>query len=237
MTAAVSPAGRTLLISELFGPTIQGEGPSTGRRASFIRLSSCNLTCTWCDTPYTWRWSDHDRGAEQHPMSVDKVLVWAAEHGAPLFVITGGEPLLQPGPLAELTAGLIAGGSEVEIETNGTIPPPARLLTDGVRFNVAPKLANSGVTERHRIRPRALTAWAGVRTVRFKFVVTGPEDLAEVAGLQARYDLHKIWIMPEGTTPDRILSVTREVAEAVIARGWNLTTRLHLLIWGEVRGR
>ena len=43
----------TLVVAEVFGPTVQGEGPSAGRRASFIRLGGCNLHCDWCDTKFT----------------------------------------------------------------------------------------------------------------------------------------------------------------------------------------
>ena len=38
--------------------SLQGEGPETGRPSIFVRLSLCNLTCVWCDTPYTWNWDD-----------------------------------------------------------------------------------------------------------------------------------------------------------------------------------
>jgi len=44
----------TLRVAELFGPTVQGEGPAAGERAAFVRLSGCPLACAWCDTPYTW---------------------------------------------------------------------------------------------------------------------------------------------------------------------------------------
>src|SRR4029450_7825218 len=53
-----------LVVSEVFGPTFQGEGPSVGRRAGFVRLGRCNLDCSWCDTPYTWDWERHDPAVE-----------------------------------------------------------------------------------------------------------------------------------------------------------------------------
>ena len=49
-----------LEVSEIFGLTIQGEGPSVGRRAVFLRLRRCNLACDWCDTRYTWDKNDPD---------------------------------------------------------------------------------------------------------------------------------------------------------------------------------
>ena len=71
----------------------------------------------------------------------------------------------------------------------------------------------------------------------FKFVVTATTDLDEVARLVEAHALTPVWIMPEGTTPEAVLEHARSLAEAVIARGWNLTPRLHVLLWGDERGR
>ncbi|MDP9441218.1 MAG: 7-carboxy-7-deazaguanine synthase QueE, partial [Actinomycetota bacterium] len=84
-----------LVVSEVFGPTFQGEGPSIGRRAGFVRLGRCNLACTFCDTPYTWRWEDHDPAAELTRRNVAGVVADLEGMGVELVVVTGGEPLLQ----------------------------------------------------------------------------------------------------------------------------------------------
>jgi hypothetical protein len=67
MTARTRPAGATLPVSEVFGPTFQGEGALRGAGASFIRLGGCNLTCRDCDTPYTWDAARYDLRAELTP--------------------------------------------------------------------------------------------------------------------------------------------------------------------------
>ena len=74
-------------------------------------------------------------------------------------------------------------GRQVEIETNGTIRPGAALREHVSAFNVSPKLTNSGVPERRRIRPRALTELAATGKAAFKFVVAEPAELDEVADL------------------------------------------------------
>ena len=56
LTEQVASENNSLTVSEIFGPTFQGEGPFTGRAAVFLRLGRCNLDCKWCDTPYTWDW-------------------------------------------------------------------------------------------------------------------------------------------------------------------------------------
>ena len=62
-----------LLISEIFGPTIQGEGKSIGQTASFIRLGGCNLHCVWCDTPYTWDAARYDLREELTKIDIREI--------------------------------------------------------------------------------------------------------------------------------------------------------------------
>lgn len=70
------------MVSELFGPTVQGEGPSAGQLASFARMSGCPLSCRRCDTSWTWDWARYDRSAEQHPMTIGEVTAWAGRQPA-----------------------------------------------------------------------------------------------------------------------------------------------------------
>jgi 7-carboxy-7-deazaguanine synthase len=225
-----------LAVSELFGPTLQGEGPSAGRPASFIRLSGCLLACRWCDTPYTWDWTRFDRSAEQRRMPVADVTAWALGQPTGLVVITGGEPLLQARQLAKLVPALTGAGVAVEIETSGTLVPPPAMAGEGVTFNVSPKLANSGMPAARRIRGEALRALAASGRARFKFVTTGLGDLDEIAELREAYGLDPVWVMPEGTSSTAVLDGMRLLADEVIARGWHLAPRLHILLWGDQRG-
>jgi organic radical activating enzyme len=130
-----------------------------------------------------------------------------------------------------------ASGRRVEIETNGTIAPRRDLQHQAVRFNVGLKLANSGVPGPRRLRPHAIRQFAATRRAVWKFVVTGRSDLDEIAGLESAYALTPIWIMPEGTSATDVLTGMRDLADDVLARGWNLTPRLHTLLWGDIRGR
>jgi organic radical activating enzyme len=89
------PPPGCLWVAELFGPTWQGEGPSAGQRAVFVRLSGCNLDCRWCDTPYTWDWSRYDPAEQSRVMTCDAIRDWALAQDVDLVVVTGGEPLIQ----------------------------------------------------------------------------------------------------------------------------------------------
>ncbi len=235
--AKLTPADDELVVAEVFGPTFQGEGPSIGRRAGFVRLGRCNLDCAWCDTPYTWDWEAYDPAAELRPETAAAVLARLEGMDPEIVVVTGGEPLLQQRRLAPLLRGCATRGWPVEIETNGTIVPDARLAGLVHQWNVSPKLANSGVTLDKRIRPDALSALQASGRAVFKFVVTNVRELDEVAQLAAAHRLDPIWIMPEGTDPATMTERARQLAQPVLDRGWNLTPRLHVLLWGDERGR
>lgn len=232
--AGVSPV---LRIAELFGPTFQGEGPSTGQRAWFVRLSGCNLTCGWCDTRYTWDWSRFDRAAESRDMTADDVLQWALVEHPRLVVVTGGEPLLQQQALLPVLQGLHHAGVAVEIETNGTVAPDPAVIAVVTRFNVSPKLAGSGVTGPRRYKAAVLQALLDTGKAVFKFVITGADDVTELAAMQAALGLAPVWVMPEGTTTEAVLAGMRALAEPALTHGWHLGTRLHVLTWGDERGR
>ena len=226
----------TLVVSEVFGPTWQGEGPSLGRRAGFVRLGRCNLACSFCDTPYTWRWTDHDPAVELRTAAVDDVLTELLVMDVPLVVITGGEPLLQQSHLPPLLRPLVDRGIEVEVETAGTLAPSAELLELVTRFNVSPKLANSGNDLDHRLKPDVLQAFQASGRAAFKFVAVDDADLDEIQGIVDDNALTDVWVMPEGTDAETIVTRSRALIDPVLERGWNLTTRLHVLLWGNRRG-
>ncbi|GAA4256585.1 7-carboxy-7-deazaguanine synthase QueE [Dactylosporangium darangshiense] len=230
-------AAATLRVAELFGPTFQGEGASVGQRAFFIRLSGCNLDCGWCDTPYTWDWSRFDRAAESRVMAPSDVLGWVLGQRPQLVVVTGGEPLLQQRALLPVLEGLHRAGVPVEIETNATMLPDPAVVAAVTRFNVSPKLTGSGVASQRRLKPEVLQALQDTGKTCFKFVIAGEDDVDEVAALQAALGLAPVWVMPEGTTPEAVLAGLRALAEPALVHGWNLTPRLHVLLWGDERGR
>ncbi|MFC8285074.1 MULTISPECIES: 7-carboxy-7-deazaguanine synthase QueE [Streptomyces] len=232
--------GPCLIVAECFGvevPTFQGEGPSCGHPALFIRLSRCNLSCTKCDTKYTWDWSQFDPRKESTKRSVADLVAWAESSPVELVVITGGEPLIQQARLVPLLRGLIAAGKRVEFETNGTIVPAPELVADGVRFNVSPKLASFGEKESKSIVPAALEVFMASGRAAFKFVASTMTDLDRIAELADAHRLAPVWVMPEGTTPEVITVTTRVLADAVAARHWYFTTRLHVLAFADARGR
>lgn len=236
--AAIQDAApaRTLWIAETFAGTIQGEGPSAGTPALFIRTSGCNLECRWCDTPYTWDRTRFDLRAERTRRTVVELGAWAAARPEPLAVLTGGEPLMQQHALVPLARTLADLGKRVEIETNGTYSPTDELACLGVHFNVSPKL-NAGMPLSRTIRPSAMEAFANTPRRIFKFVVCGPSDLDQVDELVTEFGLTEVWVMPEGVTPRSVIDGMKALVPAVVGRGYRISPRLHVLMWGDERGR
>lgn len=230
--------GQRLLVAELF-VSLQGEGPSCGQQASFVRLSRCNLSCPRCDTPYTWDWSRFDPRAESRRMGCEEIARWVLDRPAELVVITGGEPLLQQERLVPLVAVLGAAGRRVEVETNGTIIPCPELVEAVDGWNVSPKLASFAALDDagRRINADALTALAATGRAVFKFVACSLADLDEIAAVQRRFGLNPVWVMPEGVTTEQLLAGMRLLGDEAVARGWHLSTRLQILLWEDARGR
>lgn len=225
--------------------TLQGEGASCGRPALFVRLSNCNLSCVWCDTPYTWNFekvkSDHpekfEKQSQQIEVSVDalreKINAFPANA---ILVITGGEPMLQQKEIIELLYGKPLNVDRVEIETNGTIVPDVELLAR-CQFNVSLKLSNAKMPEAKRLRSAAIAGYVQAKSV-FKFVVDNQEDLAEIQEIVERYEIDawRVWLMPQGRSESELNSKLAWLADICIENGYNLTNRLHVQTWGAKRG-
>jgi 7-carboxy-7-deazaguanine synthase len=221
-----------LNLSETFGPTIQGEGPHAGRLSSFVRLAGCNLTCSWCDSAYTWDWDRFDHAAEVHPTAVSDV-VRTIESLPGQVIITGGEPLLQATTLALVLRELPH--RRFDVETNGT-RPLGKSAPYWDLIICSPKVipsADQGPLAR-RLDPSIVD---DRRTV-FKFVVHDAADMAAVDAFASEYMLEPetVWLMPEGVTPEALSARTPVVAQWAVDRGYNFTSRLHVYAWHDTRG-
>ena len=122
---AALPAGERLRINEIFY-SIQGESTFAGRPCVLVRLTGCQMRCTWCDTEYSFY--------EGAWMRVDDVIERVLSFDCPLAEVTGGEPLLQPG-VHTLMNGLCDRGLEVLLETGGGldisgVDPRVRRIVD-----------------------------------------------------------------------------------------------------------
>lgn len=236
----------SLLVSETF-TSLQGEGKLTGVPSWFVRLSGCNLRCTWCDTPYA---SWNPEGASR---TIEDLADEARSSGVGHAVVTGGEPMIFK-ELPALCAQLRAQGMHITIETAGTVYPDewADLACDLI--SISPKLASSAPAqgdprdplgvwrERHEERriniPVLRRLSSSFADRQLKFVVTAPTDLAEIEDLLARIGSISpgdVMLMPEGVRPPAP-GATDWVVGACIERGWRYCRRLHIDLFGNTRG-
>jgi 7-carboxy-7-deazaguanine synthase len=228
--AATSPGQPEIFAS------LQGEGLSAGRPCAFIRLANCNLACTWCDTAYTWDFENFDRKANQVMLSLADAAAQIVALAQTRLVITGGEPLLQAPAMTKLITMLPE--MHIEVETNGTVAPPAALDALIQQYNVSPKLAHSGNPAAKALIPERLAMWAENPRAWFKFVVASPDDLAEVETLQQAHAIppSRIFLMPEGRDGETLRARARWLAPICLNQGYNLSDRLHIHLYGDTRG-
>jgi 7-carboxy-7-deazaguanine synthase len=210
-----------LRVNEIFH-SIQGESTHAGRPCVFVRLTGCNLRCTWCDTAYAFH--------EGVSRTVGEVLDEVAAYGCGLVEVTGGEPLLQP-EAVELMSALLARGHEVLLETGGSLP--IEDVPEGVRRIVDVKCPGSGEAHRNR--------WENLDALRpgdeVKFVVASREDYAFARDAVRRRDL--------AARVPVLLSPVHGALEPALLAAWVLEDRLpvrvqlqlHKLLWpGVPRG-
>ena len=230
---------------EIFA-SVQGEGPSAGSPCTFVRLSRCNLACTWCDTAYTWHFegdnrphrdgATFERKANQVTLEVADVAARIEALGQTRLVVTGGEPLLQSAALGELLK--LLPDMTVEIETNGTTTAPGHVDVWIDQYNVSPKLAHSGNPAELALIPERLRSYSLDERAFFKFVVASPDDVAEVAELVRAHALprQRVFLMPEGTDSETIRAREQWMTQACLDHGFRMTDRLHIHLFGDTRG-
>ena len=219
--------------------SLQGEGINAGTPTVFLRLGMCNLACTWCDTKYTWDWHHYDFDQEMVSLPLREVEERVLAFECPHLVITGGEPLMQQASLAPLALSLKSRGFYSEVETNGTLVPGPEMVEAVSQWNVSPKLGNSGNQPARRDVPHAIEAFRDLDTAYFKFVIVEPADVDEVCGLVDRYAIpsERVLLMPEGVTANVVETRGKWIAKACVEKGFRFSTRLHILLWGDERGR
>ncbi len=225
-----------LKVSEIFD-SVQGEGQSAGKPATFLRLAHCNLRCVYCDTKYTWDWQAFRYDDEVRAAHVDELAARLNGAAGKRLIITGGEPLVQAKALVPLLGEL---GAEIviEVETNGTLPPPEALLERVNQWNVSPKLENSGEAERERFRPEVLTLLRDTGRAWLKLVVGSPGDCDEAEALATRlgWPRERVLFMPLAATRADHSARAPLIAAEALARKLGYSPRLHVELWDGQRG-
>lgn len=201
--------------------SLQGEGPLTGVRTTFVRTARCNLRCRWCDTTYSF-----GPGRER---SVPSLLAEIRRHRTRHVCLTGGEPLLQRESM-ELLRRVSERGLTTVVETGGSLDVRPYVGLPGVRLSVDVKCPSSGMETRNR--------WANLPLLgaldTLKFVIGDRRDYLYARRVLRRYHgpatvvMQPVW----GSDPARL-------AEWVLADRLDVRVMLqeHKLLFGDVPGR
>ena len=209
----------SLEVCEIFY-SIQGESSHAGRPCQFVRLTGCNLRCSYCDTQYAYE------GGQR--MEVDDIVEIIAAHPCRLVEITGGEPLMQEETPALITA-FLEKGFEVLLETNGTysikaVDPRCVRIMDI-------KCPSGGEAD------KTFFANTDMLTAKdeIKFVIQDRQDYDYALGVLARYEnilnsgCSVLFSPVSGVLPLPVL------AEWVLAANFpvRMQVQMHKIIWGE----
>ena len=198
--------------------SVQGESSYMGLPCVFIRLTGCNLRCSWCDTAYAFH--------EGENMTIDEILRTVCGFGVKLVEITGGEPLMQD-KVYPLIRGLIAKGHKVMLETGGSISIE-RVPRDVIKI-VDLKCPGSGEQEKNNLENLELLSPHD----EVKFVISDRNDYEWSRDLIKNYKIIE--------TADVLLSPVFEKLKLKDLVKWvledrlpiRLQTQLHTIIWDK----
>lgn len=240
-----------------FPGTIQGEGKLSGVPSLFIRLSGCNLHCTWkqpdgslseCDTAYA---SYRVRRSTSYSIEDISEIVRHNTVHLKHIVITGGEPFLQADSLKQLCIRLKEiKDYHITVETNAT------LFNEELAgyidfFSLSPKLSASvpagpyaELHEKRRMQPEVIQRFITHclqygKSFQLKFVSSSEQDIREIQhllSLLSGWENEDILLMPLGSDSTQLQQNIRQVLEYCIRNGWRYCDRLHLSLFGNKTG-
>lgn len=244
-----------------FSGTFQGEGKWSGIPCLFVRLTACNLRCSFansiCDTAYS---SFHPEKNKMLISDVVKLIeINNSDRRINHIIISGGEPTMQIEPLIELMIQLKKLNYSITVETNGTIYDQRfSELIDLV--SMSPKLSSSNPTkevleengqsinwvEKHeKLRKRLDVIQSFITNSKLysndfqlKFVVTCEKDIAEIKVWLSElvgFDNIDILLMPAGTTEEQLCEMNKVVAKLAVKYGYRFSPRLHVDVFGSAK--
>jgi 7-carboxy-7-deazaguanine synthase len=236
-------------ISEIFGPTIQGEGPLIGRPTVFVRTAGCDYRCAWCDTLYAVLPEFRDEWALMTPQSI-MARVNEITGGEPVLIsLSGGNPALQP--LAMLITLGRRNGHRFAMETQGSVPQT--WFADLDWLILSPKPPSSGMSTDWVALEACIDAAGGQAHCALKIVVFDEADYAYARVAAARCPKLPIYLqvgnsaalhsagkaVPHEADIAALMDRLRWLAGRVVADRWFAATvlpQLHVLAWGNRRG-
>ena len=236
-------------ISEIFGPTIQGEGPLIGRPTVFVRTAGCDYRCSWCDTLYAVLPEYRDEWTLATPPEI-MARVNELAGGQPVLIsLSGGNPALQP--LDSLITLGRRDGHSLAMETQGSVSQA--WFADLDWLILSPKPPSSGMTTDWNALEGCIVAAGGRARCALKIVVFNEADYAYARTAAARCPTLPIYLqvgnsaplhavgkaMPDEADFDDLMGRLRWLADRTVTDRWfdaTVLPQLHVLAWGNKRG-
>jgi len=243
-------------VSEIFGPTIQGEGALIGAQTVFVRTGGCDYRCSWCDTGYAvlpefedqWQSMDAESVMAEIELLSDKKPLW--------ITLSGGNPAQQD--LAELINLGQAKGYKFSMETQGSISKPWFTLLD--QLTLSPKPPSTNMSFKKRGLDRCLDECENLDNVSLKFVVADEADLLWSKNIADQYPQLPCFVQPCNTSAkledhlidndnthsaeSKAIPIHQQkqmlwLIEAIQNLDWNearVLPQLHTWLWGDKKG-
>ena len=229
-------------ISEIFGPTIQGEGALIGQPTVFVRTGGCDYRCSWCDTLHA---VDSQYRHQWLPMNAQEIWLKIQELSGhqPLMVsLSGGNPAIQPlKPLITLGK---SSGYRFALETQGSIAQ--KWFADLDVLTLSPKPPSSGMNTDWAAFDQCLKAAGDTPEIALKIVVFDEDDYNYAKMAAKKYPHLPLYLQPGNHAPppasvdiSGIMDRMRWLADKVSADRWFSATvlpQLHVLMWENLRG-
>lgn len=230
-------------VAEIFGPTIQGEGPDAGRPCYFLRLGGCDYKCSWCDSMHA---VDPVKVRQLPYMNSEQIVTNLNMLGGmhPLLIISGGNPAMWD--LHPLLDELEADPSrewEVAVETQGTFYNSWLSRVD--RIIVSPKPPSSKMKTNFDMLGTFLHETRNVDT-HLKIVTFDVADLEWAMSVQERFNIQELYIsigtLPTDTRDDLLNRYRVAIQEAIQhyalsdALSFRISPQMHVLVWGHIQG-
>ena len=233
---------KPILISEIFGPTIQGEGALVGRPTVFVRTGGCDFRCSWCDTLYAVL---PEHRASWQPMAAEQIIdeVLRLTNGQPILVtLSGGNPALQP--LKSLLQLGRERGLTFALETQGSKAREWFALLDYLVLSPKPP---SSKMETDWPTLQQCARLAGDADVVWKVVVFDEADYLYARRVLELFPQGRFFLQPGNASPELggefdvagIAAKTEWLLARALRDGWSdvvILPQVHALLWGNKRG-
>lgn len=230
-------------VAEIFGPTIQGEGPNVGIKTLFVRVAGCDFKCNWCDSKFAWHIDTQTMVCEPEQL-FDKVFQRCIETNTSHVILTGGNPCLYN---FESFIDLCHEQSiSVDVETQGSILP--KWLSYVNLVVISPKAPSSGQPDVFENVKQWLQKYAHLCIdVAIKIPVFNDEDFEFVKRYSVLTDYTtKLYISvgntdtgEQGDISKRILTDYQKLIDKVMKselKNVYVLPQVHTLVWGNKQG-